>query len=57
METNKLSLIPKHWQVKKLREICDKISLNGIKIKQKDYLKEGKFPVVDQGKRNNWRIF
>jgi len=41
--------IPKHWQVKKLGEVCDKISLNGIKIKQKDYLTEGKFPVVDQG--------
>lgn len=45
-ENNK---IPKHWQVKKLGEVCNKISLNGIKIKQKDYLSEGKFPVVDQG--------
>jgi len=41
--------IPKHWQVKKLGEVCDKISLNKIKIKQKDYKIEGKFPVVDQG--------
>lgn len=41
--------IPKHWQVKKLGEVCDKVSLNGIKIKQKDYLGEGKYPVVDQG--------
>jgi type I restriction enzyme S subunit len=44
-----LNKIPKHWQVKKLGEVCQKISLNGIKIKQKDYLNEGKFPVVDQG--------
>lgn len=41
--------IPKHWQIKKLGEVCDKISLNGIKIKQKDYLSAGKFPVIDQG--------
>ena len=41
--------IPKHWQLKQLGKVCDKISLNGIKIKQKDYLQEGKFPVVDQG--------
>ncbi len=44
-ETN----IPKHWQLRILREVCDKISLNNIKIKQQDYLQEGKFPVVDQG--------
>lgn len=38
-----------NWQIKKLGEVCDKISLNKIKIKQKDYLLEGKFPVIDQG--------
>ena len=32
--------VPKHWEVKRLGEVCDKISLNGIKIKQKDYLAE-----------------
>lgn len=41
--------LPRHWQIKRLGEICDKISLNGIKIKQKDYLLEGEFPVIDQG--------
>lgn len=41
--------IPKHWQVKKLGEVCDKISINKIKIKQKDYLSVGEFPVIDQG--------
>lgn len=41
--------IPKHWKVAELGEVCEKISLNGIKIKQKDYLSEGRFPVVDQG--------
>ena len=38
-----------NWKTKKLGEVCDKISLNKIKIKQKDYLLEGKFPVIDQG--------
>lgn len=46
---SELNNIPKHWQVKKLGEVCDKISLNKIKIKQKDYLSAGKFPVIDQG--------
>ncbi|MBK8080631.1 MAG: restriction endonuclease subunit S [Saprospiraceae bacterium] len=41
--------IPKHWEVKKLGEVCEKLSLNKIKIKQKDYLINGKYPVVDQG--------
>lgn len=41
--------LPKEWKWMKLGDVCDKISLNKIKIKQKDYLKEGKFPVVDQG--------
>ena len=45
----KFTNIPKHWQITKLGEVCDKISLNGFKIKQKDYLEEGKYPVVDQG--------
>ena len=41
--------IPEHWEIRKLEEVCDKVSLNGIKIKQKDYLAVGKFPVIDQG--------
>ena len=41
--------LPKDWKWVKLGEVCDKISLNKIKIKQKDYLKEGIFPVIDQG--------
>ncbi|MCZ2101381.1 MAG: restriction endonuclease subunit S [Chitinophagales bacterium] len=38
-----------NWKIKKLGEVCDKISLNKIKIKQKEYLIEGKYPVIDQG--------
>ena len=41
--------IPEHWEVKKLGDVIDKLSLNKIKIKQRDYLQQGKFPVVDQG--------
>ncbi len=46
MTQNKL---PKNWKWVKLNEICDKVSLNKIKIKQKQYLQEGKYPVIDQG--------
>jgi type I restriction enzyme, S subunit len=41
--------LPAGWRWVKLVDVCEKISLNNIKIKQKDYLGEGKFPVVDQG--------
>lgn len=41
--------IPKDWKWVKLDTLCTKISLNKIKIKQKEYLTEGKYPVVDQG--------
>jgi type I restriction enzyme S subunit len=41
--------LPKDWKWVKLEEICEKLSLNKIKIQQKDYLREGKYPVVDQG--------
>ena len=41
--------IPEHWELKKLGDVIDKLSLNKIKIKQRDYLQQGKFPVVDQG--------
>lgn len=37
------------WNKKKISEVCIKISLNKIKIKQKDYLDVGKFPIIDQG--------
>ncbi len=46
---NRISELPKDWKWVKLGEVCDKISLNKIKIKQKDYLEEGSYPVVDQG--------
>ena len=41
--------LPPSWAIAKLGEVCENISLNGIKIKQKQYLIHGKFPVIDQG--------
>src|SRR3972149_5426383 len=41
--------IPNDWTLINFAECCEKISLNGIKIKQKEYQPAGKFPVVDQG--------
>ena len=41
--------LPNGWKWAALTEVCDKLSLNKIKIKQKDYLEEGAYPVVDQG--------
>ncbi len=43
------SELPKGWVLNNFAESCEKISLNGIKIKQKQYLPSGKYPVVDQG--------
>ena len=41
--------LPEDWNWARLGEVCDKISLSKIKIKQKDYLEEGLYPVIDQG--------
>jgi type I restriction enzyme S subunit len=43
------AVLPSGWTLINFSESCDKISLNGIKIKQKQYLPNGKYPVVDQG--------
>ena len=37
------------WTLVEFDQTCDKISLNGIKIKQKQYQTSGKYPVIDQG--------
>jgi len=46
MPTNNL---PPNWSWVKLGDMIEKISTTGIKLKQKEYLVEGKYPVVDQG--------
>lgn len=37
------------WVYINFAEVVDKISTNGKKVKQKEYLTEGKYPVIDQG--------
>jgi type I restriction enzyme S subunit len=49
-ELSALSGLPDGWTWVKLGDVIDKISTTGMKLKQKEYLKEGKYPVVDQGK-------
>jgi len=41
--------LPQGWTALPVEDGCDKISLNGIKIKQKNYQSAGRYPVVDQG--------
>lgn len=38
-----------NWQIKRLNDVSKKLSLNKLKIKQKEYLPSGLFPVIDQG--------
>jgi len=45
-----LETLPKGWTIANFNECCENISLNGIKIKQKQYLVSGKLPVIDQGR-------
>lgn len=48
-EINYKTDVPKGWALINFSDTCDSISLNGIKIKQKQYQQKGKYPVVDQG--------
>ena len=43
--------LPNGWVEINFSESCSKISLNGIKIKEKEYRKVGEFPTVDQGQK------
>jgi type I restriction enzyme S subunit len=38
-----------NWQLKTINDVSKKLSLNKLKIKQKQYLPNGLFPVIDQG--------
>ena len=42
---------PSGWVKIEFKDACDKISLNGIKVKEKAYKQSGIFPVVDQGQK------
>jgi hypothetical protein len=41
--------IPPHWVNADFEAVIDVLSINDLKIPQKEYLAEGDFPVVDQG--------
>jgi type I restriction enzyme, S subunit len=41
--------VAEHWEVAEFEDLLQNVSTNGIKIPQKAYLSEGKFPVIDQG--------
>jgi type I restriction enzyme S subunit len=43
------SPIPDGWEIMNFNETYSSVTLNKIKIKQKDYLVNGNFPVIDQG--------
>jgi type I restriction enzyme S subunit len=48
-EIDNTSDIPAGWIIIPFSEACENVSLNGLKIKQKQYLGQGNYPVVDQG--------
>ena len=41
--------VPENWCWVKYESVIENVSSSNKKIKQKDYLKEGMFPVIDQG--------
>lgn len=49
MNHNNFKNIPSSWKVAKLGEVVKNISTNKNKLKQKEYLQVGKYPVIDQG--------
>jgi type I restriction enzyme, S subunit len=46
----KLSNLPASWAVVDLSEAVDSLSTDGKKVPQKQYLQDGSYPVVDQGR-------
>jgi type I restriction enzyme S subunit len=49
MNASLIQMYPMNWVLLKYTSICRLISLQGKKIKQNQYLRSGKYPVVDQG--------
>jgi len=43
--------LPKGWTQSRIDEIIDKISIINKKLKKRNYKPDGKFPVIDQGKK------
>ena len=51
MENGKDKELPSGWVEIDFADSCHKISLNGIKVKEKEYKESGLFPTVDQGQK------
>ena len=51
MENEKDKELPSGWVEIDFADSCHKISLNGIKVKEKEYKESGLFPTVDQGQK------
>ena len=41
--------VPKDWKITTVGCVIEKVSITGKKLKKKDYIFEGKLPVIDQG--------
>ncbi len=49
MEAHERRTLPEGWEWKKVEDVIEKVPLTGKKLKQSEYQKVGKFPVIDQG--------
>jgi len=49
IDNKKIPFVPEGWECISVKEAIYKISLTNRKLKQKEYIQEGKLPVVDQG--------
>lgn len=45
----RLHTLPEHWSFRAFKDVCYTVSINKIKVKQKDYLAHGNYPIIDQG--------
>lgn len=50
-DENNYNKLPLGWSLLGFENACSKVSLNGIKVKEKEYKNSGKYPVVDQGQK------
>ncbi len=51
LKETEIGLIPKDWEVVKFEENIIKKQINVGKLKQQEYKKFGKFPVINQGQK------
>src|SRR5215831_18735068 len=51
VESATTGLLPKGWAWANFEKTCEPVSDGGKKIKQKQYLTIGQYPIIDQGER------